>query len=64
MTGGRIRPMMAARAVYVGGQTIPHWIDASVSIVDGRVLVTPQESDALHCLNLADGKLLWKSPLS
>ena len=37
-----------------------HWLDASVSIAGGRVLLTPLESDALHCLNLADGKLLWK----
>jgi outer membrane protein assembly factor BamB/tetratricopeptide (TPR) repeat protein len=37
------------------------WADSSVTIVDGKVLVTPSDSDALHCLNLSDGKLLWTS---
>jgi len=38
------------------------WIDSSVVLGDGRVLVTPVESNDLHCLNLIDGKLLWKEP--
>jgi outer membrane protein assembly factor BamB/tetratricopeptide (TPR) repeat protein len=38
------------------------WIDGSVSIVDGRVLVTPAESEWLYCLSLSDGALLWKCP--
>ena len=35
-------------------------IDASACIADGRVLVTPFDSDSLHCLNLVDGELQWK----
>jgi outer membrane protein assembly factor BamB/DNA-binding SARP family transcriptional activator len=35
-------------------------VDASVCIADGRVLVTPIDSDSLHCLNLIDGELRWK----
>ena len=35
-------------------------VDASVCIADGRVLVTPVDSDSLHCLNLIDGELRWK----
>jgi len=38
------------------------WADGSLTIVDGRVLLTPIESDELHCLNLVDGSLLWKQP--
>jgi outer membrane protein assembly factor BamB/tetratricopeptide (TPR) repeat protein len=38
------------------------WIDGSISIADGRVLVTPAESDWLYCLSLQDGGLLWKCP--
>jgi outer membrane protein assembly factor BamB/predicted negative regulator of RcsB-dependent stress response len=45
------------------------WCDASVTIAEGRVLLTPIESTEspdvhteLHCLNLVDGKLLWKRP--
>jgi outer membrane protein assembly factor BamB len=36
------------------------WTDSSVIISGGRVLVTPPESNELHCLNLIDGALLWK----
>ncbi len=35
------------------------WVDASVTIADGRVVVTPVESDELYCLNLLDGSLAW-----
>lgn len=50
------------------GQTPPNrdekdrWVDAAAVIVDGRVLLTPRDSDDLHCLNLADGKKLWTRP--
>src|SRR5262249_17895595 len=37
-----------------------HWIDGTVTLVDGRAVVTPVESDQMFCLNLADGKELWK----
>jgi outer membrane protein assembly factor BamB len=60
LNGRRDRGMLNARASYAGGAAMPHWLDAGVSIVDGRVLATPQESDSLHCLNLSNGKLLWK----
>jgi len=36
------------------------WIDSSVRIAEGRVLLTPPESDSLHCLDLQTGELLWK----
>lgn len=36
------------------------WTDSSLIIADGRVLATPVESNEIHCLNLVDGKLLWK----
>jgi outer membrane protein assembly factor BamB len=45
-----------------------HWCDATVTIAEGRVLVTPAEVEGsgsltdLYCLNLLDGKLLWKQP--
>lgn len=47
--------------VFIGGINQQRWADSSVLIVDGRVLVTPVESDFLYCLNLIDGKELWKS---
>jgi outer membrane protein assembly factor BamB len=36
------------------------WTDASVTIAEGRVLLTPLESSKIHCLNLLDGKLEWQ----
>jgi outer membrane protein assembly factor BamB len=35
------------------------WADATVTIADGRVLVTPVESDQLHCLDLLTGRPVW-----
>jgi outer membrane protein assembly factor BamB len=48
--------------MYPGAErrTNEHWADACVTIADGRALVTPVESDQLYCLNLVDGKELWK----
>jgi outer membrane protein assembly factor BamB/tetratricopeptide (TPR) repeat protein len=36
------------------------WSDASATVADGSVILTPIESDQLFCLSLLDGKLLWK----
>ncbi len=53
-------PFVAARAqTYEPSQ---RWLDSSVVLVDGHVLITPVDSNQLHCLNLADGKLLWRHP--
>jgi len=36
-----------------------HWSDATATIDNGRVFVTPIESDKLHCLDLFTGKAIW-----
>ncbi|MHB8970379.1 MAG: outer membrane protein assembly factor BamB family protein [Pirellulaceae bacterium] len=36
------------------------WADATATIADGRVLVTPVESDQLHCLDLLTGRPVWE----
>jgi len=36
------------------------WLDAVPRIADGAVLLTPRDSDELHCLEVADGRLRWK----
>ena len=38
------------------------WADASVTIAEGRILLTPPDSGKLLCLNLADGRLEWSAP--
>ena len=37
-----------------------HWVDGTITIADGRALVTPVESDQIYCLHVASGKELWK----
>ncbi|MBM3998880.1 MAG: hypothetical protein FJ297_04940 [Planctomycetes bacterium] len=37
------------------------WIDATATIVDRKVLVTPVESDELYCLDLLTGAPLWNA---
>ncbi len=36
------------------------WADATVTIADGRVLVTPVEADQLYCLDLITGEPVWE----
>lgn len=53
-----VRPHMAMPA----GTDGPGWADSTPVIAGGRVFLTPSDSDELHCVQLADGKLLWKIP--
>lgn len=36
------------------------WADACAIIAGDKVLITPTESDQLHCVSLAEGKPLWQ----
>ena len=36
------------------------WTENAVAIADGKVVLTPPESEYLHCIELQTGKLLWK----
>lgn len=38
------------------------WLDASVTVAEGKVLLTPIESDVLICLDLFDGSRVWSTP--
>jgi outer membrane protein assembly factor BamB len=60
------------QSVVGAGTENDHWADATVTIADGHVLVTPVEVvqsvaggaavPELHCLSLLDGKRLWVQP--
>jgi len=54
--------MPLAPGQFPAGNPAGRWIDSSVVLAEGRVLITPAKSDELHCLDLADGRLLWKRP--
>ncbi|ODA34170.1 hypothetical protein A6X21_17505 [Planctopirus hydrillae] len=38
------------------------WLDSLPLVHGQRVILTPRESNELHCVNLASGQLLWKKP--
>ncbi|HUG93549.1 MAG TPA: PQQ-binding-like beta-propeller repeat protein [Planctomycetaceae bacterium] len=38
------------------------WVDSVPVIADGHVLLTPRDSNELHCLSLVDGTVRWKKP--
>ncbi len=44
----------------LGRQLGSRWSDGAPVIADGKVLVTPVESEELHCLDLLTGELLWQ----
>jgi outer membrane protein assembly factor BamB len=37
-----------------------NWLDSSAVIAEGRVIVTPPDSNEIHCIDLHSGKLVWK----
>jgi outer membrane protein assembly factor BamB len=55
-------PVMRRLGMIRGGEPPDGWSDSSITVVDGKVLFSPVESNELHCLNLVDGKLIWKQP--
>ncbi len=65
-TQDRIRRMMMARIAAARGteikapRSIGRWTNSAPLIADGRVFVTPRDTEELLCLNLEDGSLQWK----
>ena len=57
MIAMRMGMMVRPDQTYTG-----RWANTTTILAEGRVLVTPPESEHLHCLNLVDGRLLWKKP--
>lgn len=50
----------ADQPLFTGEDVKTRWLDSAPTIADESVLLTPRDSDELHCLNLADGTLRWK----
>ncbi|NCA10716.1 hypothetical protein EBR56_02720, partial [bacterium] len=61
--GGGIR----GRVIGNGGPVVGHsaaptgWRDACPIVADGSVLLTPAESESLHCLDLRTGVMRWST---
>ncbi len=41
-------------------EEVNRWQDATIALADGRAFIAPPEADKFYCVNLLDGKLLWK----
>lgn len=52
--------VLGMRAAVRGEQ--PAWSDATATLVEGHVLLTPPDSNQIQCLSLLDGRLLWSQP--
>jgi outer membrane protein assembly factor BamB/tetratricopeptide (TPR) repeat protein len=55
-------PWMRRAIEAMAAERDGRWADASVTIAEGRILLTPPESGRLICLDLADGHLHWSIP--
>jgi outer membrane protein assembly factor BamB len=50
------------RNSYLSRTALPYgegWLDSSATLSQGRVLLTPPESNGIHCLDLFSGELIW-----
>jgi outer membrane protein assembly factor BamB len=54
------RLVWADQPLFTGIDESSRWLDSAPTIAEESVLLTPRDSDELHCLNLADGSLRWK----
>ena len=60
--GRRRNPAWHQQMLSISPRSEQIWADACAVIADGKVLVTPTESDQLHCITLEEGALLWRRP--
>lgn len=68
--GLRVRPRVLGGRLLANGQVVDQpagrgsgrWIDNAPVMAAGHVLLTPSESDELHCLDLRSGAVAWKQP--
>ncbi|MBI1901175.1 MAG: PQQ-binding-like beta-propeller repeat protein, partial [Planctomycetia bacterium] len=56
---GVLAALAAAPALPEPASRDARWADCSVTIADGRALLTPASADRLYCLELTTGKRLW-----
>ncbi len=44
-----------------GFESAERWVDGAVTLAEGRALLTPAESNELHCLGIDDGQVQWRA---
>ncbi len=47
---------------WPGSAPNDQWLESVPIIAGGRILLTPRDSNELHCISLADGETLWRRP--
>jgi PQQ-like domain len=55
------RTLWADEPLYTGVDETSRWLDSAPILAEQSVLLTPRDSNELHCLNLSDGAPRWKS---
>ena len=55
---------MNARTKLYQDEDEGRWTSAATIVSSGRVLLTPRDSNELHCINLQDGRVAWRRPRS
>ena len=56
IVNGRVMGMNTGPTASTG------WRDSSPVLSAGKIVLTPRESDEIHCLDLRGGSVLWKAP--
>ena len=56
---GNVSRARRVRAIRTGQPLGSRWIDATVTIAEGKVILTPVESDETYCLDLLTGRPVW-----
>lgn len=59
---GFMGPFQAPRGLVMEIDPAARWADSCAILAEGKVLITPADSDWLYCLDLLTGKLCWKAP--
>jgi outer membrane protein assembly factor BamB len=52
----------ADEPLRTGRDAEERWLDSAPVVANGAILLTPRDSDDLHCINPADGTLRWIQP--
>jgi len=55
-----IRPGWQNRQDILTQRANNRWLDGTLLVAEGNVVVTPPESNEIHCLELGTGKMVWK----
>jgi outer membrane protein assembly factor BamB/predicted negative regulator of RcsB-dependent stress response len=55
------RMLWADEPLYTGIDETARWLDSAPVIAEQSVLLTPRDSNELHCINLGDGTPRWKT---